>query len=254
MSTIAHRRTARLAATVVLVVLVSSGCGGGSKTGSTQPNATQPNATQANATQANATQANGLEKRSAAQVEQAAAAALKGAESVHMTGAALNQDKPVQVDLRIQGNASTGTLQLQGGKLQITTIGNITYLKADQQTWEALGAPTVASQHLADRWVKTRPGQVTGLTGFTLENLAAQLTRNDSPLEPQVRQTTLDGKKVVVISRKDGSKLYVANTGLPYPLRAEKQGVDAGRVDLTEYGADFHITAPSNAMDLGKLG
>jgi hypothetical protein len=244
MQAIATRGAARLALTVALVALVASGCGGGTKT----------NASQSNTTQTSATQTNGLEKQSPAEVQQAAASALKAAKSVHVRGTALNEGKPVQGDLRIQGNASSGIMELEGVKLEITTIGNTTYLKADQQTWNTLGVPAAAAQRLADRWVKTRPQQVTGLTGFSLDNLAAQLIKNDSPWGPKVEQTTLDGNKVVVISQQDGSKLYVANTGPPYPLRGEEKGANAGRIDFTEYGADFHITAPSDAMDIGEAG
>jgi hypothetical protein len=244
MPTIANRGAARLAVMVALVALVTSGCGGGTKTSDPQTNPTQ----------ANAPQTNGLEQQSPAQVQQAAAAALKAAKSVHVTGTAINDGKPVRADLRIQGNASSGTMELEGVKLEITTIGNTTYLKANQQTWETLGVPAAAGQRLADRWVKTRPQQVTGLTGFTLDNLASQLIRDDSPWEPRVEQTTLDGTKVVVISQQDGSKLYVANTGPPYPLRGEEKGANAGRIDFTEYGADFHITAPGNATDIGEIG
>jgi hypothetical protein len=249
MTTIANRGAARLAVMVALVALVTSGCGGGTKTSDTQTTATQTTATQANATQTN-----GLETQSPAQVRQAAAAALKAAKSVHVAGAAINNGKPVRADLRIQGNASSGTMELEGVKLEIITVGGTTYLKADQQTWATLGVPAAAGQRLADRWVKTRPQQVTGVTGFSLDNLAAQLMKGDSPWEPTVEQTTLDGNKVVVISQQDGSKLYVANTGPPYPLRGEEKGANAGRTDFTEYGADFHITAPANAMDTGEVG
>jgi hypothetical protein len=245
MPTIANRGAARLAVMVALVALVASGCGGGTKTSDPQTNPT---------TQANPTQAKGLEQQSPAQVQQAAAAALKAAKSVHVTGTAINNGKPVRVDLRIQGNASSGTMELQGVKLEIITIGNTTYLKANQQTWATLGVPAVAGQRLADRWVKMGPRQAAGLTGFSLDNLAAQLMKGDSPWEPTVEQTTLDGTTVVVISQQDGSKLYVANTGPPYPLRGEKKGANAGRTDFTEYGADFHITAPANAMDTGQVG
>jgi hypothetical protein len=245
MPTIANRGAARLAVMVALVALITSGCGGGSKTSDTQTTTTQ----------ATATQTNGLETQSPAQVQQAAAAALKAAKSVHVRGTAINDGKPVHADLRIQGNASTGTMQLEEGvKLEITTIGNTTYLKANQQTWQTLGVPAAAAQRLADRWVKTRPQQVTGLTGFTLDNLAAQLIKDDSPWEPKVERITLDGNKVVVISQQDGSKLYVANTGPPYPLRGEEKGANAGRIDFTEYGTDFHITAPANAVDTGEIG
>jgi hypothetical protein len=239
MPTIANRGAARLAVMVALVALIASGCGGGAKTSDPE---------------ANPTQTKGLERQSPAQVQQAAAAALKAAKSVHVTGTAINNGKPVRVDLRIQSNASSGTMELQGVKLEFITTGGTTYLKADQQTWATLGVPAVAGQRLADRWVKTGPRQVAGLTGFSLDNLAGQLMKGDSPWEPTVEQTTLDGTKVVVISRKDGSKLYVANTGPPYPLRGEKKGANAGRTDFTEYGADFHITAPANAMDIGQVG
>jgi hypothetical protein len=243
MPTIANRGAARLAVMVALVALVASGCSGGTKTSDPQTT-----------TQANALQTSGLEQQSPAQVQQAAAAALKAAKSVHVTGTAINNGKPVRVDLRIQGNASSGTMELEGVRLEIITIGGTTYLKADQQTWATLGVPAVAGQRLADRWVKTGPRQVAGLTGLSLDNLAGQLMKGDSPWEPTVEQTTLDGTKVVVISRKDGSKLYVANAGPPYPLRGEKKGANAGRTDFTEYGADFHITAPANAMDIGQVG
>jgi hypothetical protein len=130
-------------------------------------------------------------------------------------------------------------MELEGVKLEITTIGGTTYLKADQQTWETLGVPAVAGQRLADRWVKTRPQQVTGLTGFSLDNLAAQLIKDDSPWEPTVEQTTLDGNKVVVINQQDGTKLYVANTGPPYPLRGEEKGPTPG-------GSTSPSTAPTS--------
>jgi len=160
-------------------------------------------------------------------VQQAAAAALKAAKSVHVRGTALNQGKPLQADLRIQGNASSGTMEMQGVKTEIITIGSTTFLKTDQQTWKVLRVPAAAAQLLAGRWVKTRPEQVTGVTGFSLDNLAAQLVKNDSPWESKVEQTTLGGNKVVVLSQQDGSKLYVANTGPPYPLRGEEKGSNA---------------------------
>jgi hypothetical protein len=72
-------------------------------------------------------------------------------------------------------------------------------------------------------------------------------------LEPKVRQATLEGRKVVVIGWRDGSKLYVANTGPAYPLRAElTKGPNVFRIDFTEYGARFNITAPRNAINVSR--
>jgi hypothetical protein len=232
MFTITRRRAGGKIATVVLALLVA-GCGGGTKT-STSPTSTP--------------QTNGLEQRPAAEVQQAAASALKAVKSVHVAGTGLSEGKPVRVDARLQGNAGAGTLQLEGAKLEITVIGNTTYLKADQQTWTTFGVPPAVAHRIAGRWVKGGPKQVSNVTGFTLDSYAAELAKSESPLQPKVQQSTLDGTKVVVLTAQDGSKLYVANTGPPYPLRAEKKGTDAGRIDFTEYGADFHITAPTDAI------
>jgi hypothetical protein len=76
---------------------------------------------------------------------------------------------------------------------------------------------------------------------------------NESPLETEVEQTELDGKRVVVINTQEGSKLYIANTGLAYPIRGEFKGANEGRIDLSEYDADFQITAPQTYVELGEL-
>ena len=73
-----------------------------------------------------------------------------------------------------------------------------------------------------------------------------QLTVNDIAV---IRQAALNGRKVVVITdQRHGVKLYIANTGAAYPLRADLLGPHPQRIDFTSYGANFHITAPPNAI------
>jgi hypothetical protein len=92
------------------------------------------------------------------------------------------------------------------------------------------------------------------LEGFTLDAFAADMARPDTPFNPTVEQTELNGRKVVVVSAQDGSKLYVANTGAAYPLRVEDKGQQTpGSMDFTEYGADFHITPPEGTVELREL-
>jgi len=76
---------------------------------------------------------------------------------------------------------------------------------------------------------------------------------NESPLETEVEQTELDGRRVVVINNQDGSMLYIANTGTAYPIRGEFKGANAGRIDFSEYDVDFQIAAPPNSVELGEL-
>lgn len=154
MAAMTSRRVARLAVMVALAALAGSGCGGGAKT-------------------------NGLGKKSATQVQQDAIAALKAARSVHVIGTSRNQGKPVGLDLRIQGGSRAGTMELDGAQFEITTLGADTYLKAEQRAWKALGAPPAVAG-CAGRWVKLRSRQL-NLEGISLDSLAAQLSKNDSP-------------------------------------------------------------------------
>ena len=194
-----------------------------------------------------------LEKKSAAEVQQEAAAALKGAASVHMISNGTSDGKPAKLDMKIQGTASQGTLTIGEDSVEITKIGDDLYVKGTRQALARLGAPGAAQRLGEGKWIKLAKGSLTSLEGFTTDDLAAQLTKFESRLEPKVEQTTLDGKKVVLISQQNGSKLYVANTGTAYPLRAIMTKDDTGEIDFTEYGTKFDIAAPPDAVDLSAL-
>jgi hypothetical protein len=248
MPTSTSRHAARLAVAVLLVAL-ASGCTGGAK-GSSGDNA-RAGGSGTDQAQARNAKPNGLEKKPAAQVRRDTAAALKSAKSVHVVMSGPNQ--PVQMDLRIQGNASTGTIGTGGAKLQITSVGSDTYLKGDQRALQMLGIAAAVRQRVGDRWIRVPAQQAGSLAGFSVDSLVGGLTRGDSPLQPKVEQATLDGRKVVVLTQRNGAKLYIANTGPAYLLRTANAGPNAGRVDLSEFGVDFHITAPSGAVDLDQL-
>jgi hypothetical protein len=76
----------------------------------------------------------------------------------------------------------------------------------------------------------------------------SELGLRESAQDATVAQATLDGRRVVVITYPDGSKLYVASTGPAYPVRLDAAGNGGGRRDFSQYGTQFHITAPENAQ------
>lgn len=224
-----RRAVALTAATAMaaLVTAAASACGGA------------PTAT--------ATTTNGLEKKSAADVLQEAAGALEAAKSVHIVGTGPSSG---HFDARLQGGSSTGMFAQSGPQIEFTIIGNVGYIRTDQAGLQQIGLPQQVQRHDAGRWLEVRAQDFTGLT---LAALAPQLTTYNGPLEPKVRQATVNGRKVVVISWRNGGRLYVANTGPAYPLSGELKGQNAGRIKFTEYGAPLHIAAPSNAIDLRPL-
>jgi hypothetical protein len=220
------------AAMAAVVTVAASACGGAAtSTGATSTGATT----------------NGLETKSPADVLQEAAAALEAAKSVHVVGTGSSSD---HLDVRLQGGSSTGMFTHSGVQVKFTIIGNVGYVKTDQAGLNQLGLPQQLQRHDAGRWLEVRAQDFTGLT---LAALAPQLTTYRGPLVPKVRQATLNGRKVVVVSWRNGGKLYVANTGPAYPLRGELTGQNAGQLEFTEYGAPLHITAPSNAIDVRPL-
>jgi hypothetical protein len=224
-----RRASAVTAATAMaaLITVAASACGG--------------------ATTATGATTNGLEKKPAAEVLQEAAAALKAAKSVHLVATSADG----HFDFRMQDGSTTGTLTRAGAEIRITIIGRDGYAKTDRAGLKMIGVPRRVQRHDAGRWLKI-PAR--GFTGLTIADFASGLTTYYGALVPKVRQATLNGRKVVVVSWRNGSQLHVANTGPAYPLRAEFKAQHPALIEFSEYGAPLHITAPRNAIDLSNAG
>ena len=137
-----------------------------------------------------------------------------------VAGTGTSDSRPAQLHLHIQDGSSSGTIIVDGARVEITTIGRDAYLRSDQLGLQAVGTPAEAARPGANRWLKYSQ-QAIGMEGYSLDSFVAEFPNPDRPLNPTVEQTELDGKKVVVVSEQDGAKLYVANTGVAYPLRAD---------------------------------
>jgi hypothetical protein len=192
---------------------------------------------------------NGEDKKPAAQIQKDAATALKSAHSVHVTGVEVDNGKQSTVDLKFQGADSTGTITQDGHKAEIIKVGGQTFLKADRGFYESMGAGAAADLG-AGRWVKESASSATGLFDVTVQNFADGLGSDPGGAASTISQGTLDGRKVIVMKGKDGTIGYIANTGAPVPLRFEKPGSNGGRFTFADYGKDFGIRPPADAVTL----
>jgi hypothetical protein len=179
---------------------------------------------------------NGLENKSAVQVLWAAVAALGTATSVHIVGSDL--DGPFDGRLG-RTSAIDWTTLTRTQHVWTRVVGCYGYRKADYGRY-------------AGRWLRFS-AQV--FKGDTIAEYARYnpLTdnatlRHHGALEPKVQQATVNGKKVVVVSWLDGSKLQVANTGPAYPLRVDFKGHLPSRMVYSEYNVPFNVTAPRDAI------
>ncbi len=221
------RRAFALTAAAAMAAMVT---GAASACGGTTTAAGPP--TNGGATTATGPPTNGLEKKSPAEVLRAAAAALRAAKSVHIVGS----DPPGHFDYRMQGSSTIGTITLPGEQTRFRVIGRDAYARIDRG-------------HNAGRWLKSPH-----FKEFTLAQWASNPFSGYGPLEPKVQQATVNGRKVVVVNWRNGSKLDVANTGPPYPLREDFKGNYPVRVVFSEYNVPVDIAAPSNAIDASKAG
>jgi hypothetical protein len=97
-----------------------------------------------------------------------------------------------------------------------------------------LGAPTRVQRAAAGRWLDVPPGGCE-ISSWPLHDRQHRGTvgKVSSPIEAPVTQATLNGRKVVVVSFQDGSKLYVADTGTAYLLRWDYEAPRQGSMEVT---------------------
>jgi hypothetical protein len=243
MNRLSFRSAAAAAATLIVTL---AGCG---TTGTGAPAASKPATSGSTAASypAASPATNGLEHQTAAQVAQAAEAAFRAAKTVHVRGTFLADGRTEKFDLHYEGGSTSGTFTVNGAAIQMVTVGDTAYLKADKRGWAAMGNPPDTQGLLANKWVKSGSARDM-LTPFSLATFASELTAEEFTHGSTVAQSTLAGQKVVVVTYPDDSRLYVANADPAYPLRFDAAGSVGGRRDFSQYGAAFHITAPPNPM------
>ena len=227
LSRVRRRPAFALAAALALVTAGAlSGCGGGTKL-------------------------NGEQSKTGNQVAQDAVNALRGASSAHMVGNASVSSAPVTFDLTFKGNDTKGQVSTNGTTFQVIKVGDQAYVKGSKATYTSL-AGAKAAEIIGDRWLQLSGDSAASYTGITLGNITSSL--NTSTWAKGVTQTKLDGKPVVVITNtKDGSQVYVANTGNPYPLKGQGKTPADGSWTLSDYNAPVTITAPADSLSLDEL-
>ena len=134
-------------------------------------------------------------------------------------------------------------------------VGGVYYLKADAATWTSMGSAKLASR-LSGKFVKIPAAMAAGYKGFT--DLAEFFggSFGATGTITKVGVTTVDGQHAVTLKdSSDGSLIYIATDGEPYPIKAENKGTEAGLITFTGWGKPGSLVAPPAAqvVDLTKL-
>jgi hypothetical protein len=197
---------------------------------------------------------NGEAAKKGPQVAADAANALEQAGAAHAKGTVTSNGQSGDLDLQLQGTDVSGTLTMQGEKVQIVGTGGKTYIQAPASLYAAQNIPDAIAGQLAGKWVIVPESAASDFSTFTLKGLADDLRKPTSgTIKDPVTTATVDGQKVVVVTESDGSTLNVAATGTPYPLKEESKGTEPSSVTLSDFGKKTTITAPAGALDLTQL-
>ena len=232
--------------TAGLAALLLAGCGGGDDDASPA------------AESAAGESGNGLSEKTGPEVSEDAIDALEAAGSVHVEGDVTADGEQTAFDIQLQGDDAAGTITLDGQTVELLRVDGTAYMKGDAALWSSFGVPDVAVGQLAGTWVQMPQGADSGLETFTFDGFVDEIRGGSDgaggDAQEEVETGELDGQDVVVVTEDGGSKLYVAATGEPYPLKVVNTGAEAGEVVFSGFGETETITAPPAPLDLSQFG
>ena len=237
----------RLAAglTAGLAALLLAGCGGGDDASPAAGSSAGDSG-------------NGASEKTGPEVSEDAIDALEAAGSVHVEGDVTTDGEQTAFDIQLQDDDAAGTITLGGQTVELIRVDGTAYMKGDAALWSSFGVPAEAVGQLAGTWVLMPPGADSGLETFTFDGFVDEIRGGSGGTggnaQEEVETDELDGQDVVVVTDDNGSKLYVAATGEPYPLKVVNTGAESGEVVFSGFGETETITAPPAPLDLSQFG
>jgi hypothetical protein len=223
------------AVALLLAALLVAGCGGNSKTASS----------------------NGEASKSAEKVLADAKAAADGASSAHVSGSIVSDGTPITIDLSMGKDKANGSMSTSGLEFDLIRIGDTAYIKGSDDFYKHFAGAAIA-QLLHGKWLKAsivsgRYASLAPLTSISL--LFGKVASNHGKLANDGTKTYKGQKVVEIRDTSDNSKLYVSATGKPYPVAivGGKQN-QSGTINFDDWNKSFSVSAPKSALDISKLG
>jgi hypothetical protein len=206
------------------------------------------------------TSGNGVAAKTPAEILSTAKAAAASAASVHVRGSIVSEGKPISLDMELVGrNEGRGSVTLDGLAIRLVDVDGAVFVKGSRAFYTRFAGAKAASL-LQGKWIEgsAKRGPLASFAALAdLEEvidstLADHGTLSRAPLD-EVR-----GKQVVGVTdaSQDGT-LYVATTGVPYPLEVVKSsagaGARAGTIVFDRWNGPVSLAAPADSISLSRL-
>jgi len=186
---------------------------------------------------------------SARSLESAAAAALKTAHSVRLSGTMTDSGKVIKIDLGFfRSGAVSGTIvgRFDGRSsisLDLIVTGTAAYVLVNKQYFNSVlrlgGVPASACVTLCGKYLKLPAKQ---FSSFNLNGLTNQTFNQNIKLSGTVTTSIINGQPAYRISDTLGNYLYVAKSGNHAPIEITRPG--SGKVVFSEWNSVPPISAP----------
>ncbi len=200
---------------------------------------------------------NGIASKSAAEILAASRTAAEHASSVHVLSNDSQGRLSLTTNLELAQNGGRATLSFLDLGYEVIHIGDTLYFKGSRALYARLfGA---GDSHVPQgTWLKAGANTSTlaGLAGLTdLASRLDLLLRSSGPLTKGAT-TRVDGQPAIELkaaAKLFTGSLYIATTGKPYPIELVKHGRETGQTSFTDWNQPIKLSAPADAVDLGKL-
>jgi hypothetical protein len=176
------------------------------------------------------------------------------ATSVHLRGR-VGGKTPAEIDLHLYRTGGSGQVSSKGLAFKVTRLGKAVYLTGNEGFYR--GFTNTAGVRLLDgRWLKvpvsnTRFAAFTGLTDMA--GLLGQVLKPSGSVTKLGMRTVAGVRVIGLRDAGNGGTLYVAASGVPYPIEVVNTGANAGTVRFDHWNQHITLHAPPRPVYLAQL-
>ncbi|MFD7028101.1 hypothetical protein ACFWAR_08730 [Streptomyces sp. NPDC059917] len=183
--------------------------------------------------------------------------ALRGADSLTITGSVRDKGKPMKIDMAISKSGDCkGSMAVEGeGSFELIRNSQFVFLKADAAFYRTQlkdlpkEQADAALAQLAGHWVKTKassPDSKELSALCDLDDLLKEFDKSSGAKKDGVVQVNGEYAQKVTTRTTDGTEdLYVATKGEPFLLKAVETGKDPSDVSFSGFNLPVDAASPT---------
>ncbi|HEY4918140.1 MAG TPA: hypothetical protein VIH92_14605 [Solirubrobacteraceae bacterium] len=203
---------------------------------------------------------NGVAAKTPAEILSTAKAAAAAAASVHVAGSIVSEGKPISLDMELVGrNEGKGSVTLEGLEIRLIDVDGAVFVKGSKAFYTRV-AGAKAANLLQGKWIEgsATKGPLASFAALADLDKVIDSTLADHGTLSRAPLAEARGEQAVGVTdaTRDGT-LYVATTGVPYPLEIVKSsaatGARAGTVVFDRWNEPVSLAAPAHSISLARL-